>query len=224
MRVTRERLADAKLLPPAKSQVERDLANGPIILQGLESCSSSTSSRGWREPCDAKAAADGLSGLRADGDSAKGADGFRLPADLYAFRSSKWASDCRANRSQRWRARHLPKSRANAAAGTDDREATRLQTADYRDVIRALKKEQLVGDAIALPQAPRGDRVDHRARTARHAPRREARIRIATDAEAAQNPAPNGLPGSSATPKWESSSCHLNIPAAPGQQGATDLR
>ena len=63
-----------------------------------------------------------------------------------------------------------------------------LKTIDYRDVIRALKQEQLVGEAILPHYRQRLAEIE--AIITREQlvtlPEREARIRIATDAEAAQ--------------------------------------
>ena len=57
IRLTRERQSNAELLPPARPQVERDLANGPILVQGLEKLFDEFKIDGWREPfCDAETA------------------------------------------------------------------------------------------------------------------------------------------------------------------------
>jgi hypothetical protein len=71
-----------------------------------------------------------------------------------------------------------------------------LQATDYRDVIRALKKEQLVGDAILPHYRKRLEELEAIVRRENLVtlPAREAQIRIATDAEAAQSPAPNMRP------------------------------
>ena len=96
-----------------------------------------------------------------------------------------------------------------------------LPSADYRDVIRELKKQQLVGDAI-LPFYQ--NRLKHIEKIIVEQqivtlPDRPASIRIATAAETAQQPAPHmtappflhntGQKGEFVLP--------LNIPPAPGQ-------
>ncbi len=97
-----------------------------------------------------------------------------------------------------------------------------LQTADYRDVIRALKKEQLVGDAILPHYRKRLEEIESIIRREQLVtlPEREARIRIATDAEAAQNPAPNMRPPRllGNTGEMGEFILPLNIPAAPGSK------
>ena len=71
-----------------------------------------------------------------------------------------------------------------------------LPSSDYRDVIRELKKQQLVGDAILPFYQERLKQiekiiVDKQIVTL---PDRPARIRIATAAETAQQPAPHMVP------------------------------
>ena len=71
-----------------------------------------------------------------------------------------------------------------------------LPSSDYRDVIRALKKEQLVGDAILAHYKARLKQIEEiiRDKQILTLPGREARIRIATEAESAATPAPNMHP------------------------------
>ena len=77
MRLTRDRQGQAQLLRPAKSQVERDLVNGPILIQGLEKLFDQYKVEGLaRTVRDPEAAAVGVSAIRARGDSAGGAHGF----------------------------------------------------------------------------------------------------------------------------------------------------
>ncbi len=72
----------------------------------------------------------------------------------------------------------------------------KLPSSDYRDVIRELKKQQLVGDAILPFYENRLKQiekiiVEHQIVTL---PDRPAKIRIATAAETAQQPAPHMVP------------------------------
>ena len=71
-----------------------------------------------------------------------------------------------------------------------------LPSADYRDVIKALKKEQLVGDAILTHYKARLKQIEEiiRDKQILSLPDRDARIRIATEAESAAIPAPNMHP------------------------------
>ena len=224
MRVTRERMADAKLLPPAKSQVERDLANGPVILQGLEKLFELYKLEGWREPyATLKQQLTGYQDFVRTEILPKARTDFRLPADLYAFSLEQVGVGVQGE--------PLAKMARQAFAeiqGEMQRlaptiaKARGLQTADYRDVIRALKKEQLVGDAILPHYRKRLEEIESIIRREQLVtlPEREARIRIATDAEAAQNPAPNMRPPRllGNTGEMGEFILPLNIPAAPGSK------
>jgi uncharacterized protein (DUF885 family) len=94
-------------------------------------------------------------------------------------------------------------------------------SSDYRDVMRELKKEQLIGDAILpfyqnrLAQIEKII-VDNQIVTL---PDRPARIRIATAAETSQQPAPHMDPPPflNNTGQQGEFVLPLNIPAAPGQ-------
>jgi uncharacterized protein (DUF885 family) len=222
--VTRERLADAKLLPPAKSQVERDLANGPIILQGLEKLFELYKLEGWREPyATLKEQLTAYQDFVRTEILPKARTDFRLPADLYAFSLEQVGVGLQSE--------PLAKMARQAFAEIQGEmqqlaptiaKARGLQTADYRDVIRALKKEQLVGDAILPHYRKRLEEIESIIRREQLVtlPEREARIRIATDAEAAQNPAPNMRPPRllGNTGEMGEFILPLNIPATPGSK------
>ena len=99
-----------------------------------------------------------------------------------------------------------------------------LTSPDYRDVIHELKKQQLVGDAILPFYENRLKQIEQIVTEHQIValPDRPARIRIATAAETAQQPAPHmqpppflhntGQKGVFVLP--------LNIPAAPGQSAS----
>ena len=80
----------------------------------------------------------------------------------------------------------------------------KLPSSDYRDVIRELKKEQLEGDAILSHYKQRLGDVEAIIRREKLVtlPERPARIRLASDAESAQLPAP-----------------HMNMPRLIGNTG-----
>jgi len=99
-----------------------------------------------------------------------------------------------------------------------------LPSSDYRDVIRELKKQQLVGDAILPFYQERLKQiekiiVDKQIVTL---PDRPARIRIATAAETAQQPAPHMVPPPFLHNTGQKGEfvLPLNIPAGPGQASA----
>jgi hypothetical protein len=222
MRRTRERLSDPKLLAPARPRVERDLANSPVLTAGMEKLFEQYQLDGWREPFaklkeqlaayDQFVRSEVLPRTRTD---------FRLPPDLYAFALDQVGVDLAPP--------DLAKS-AHAAFDEIQAEMQRLapqvakqkglQTSDYRDVIRALKKEQLVGEAILPHYRKRLEEIEAIVRREKLVtlPDRPARIRIATDAEAAQTPAPNMHPPRllGNTGELGEFVLPLNIPAAAG--------
>jgi uncharacterized protein (DUF885 family) len=151
---------------------------------------------------------------------------FKLPSDLYAFSLEQVG------------VRTTPEALAAAARaalkeiqGEMQRlaplvgKARGMQATDYRDVIRALKKDQLVGDAILPHYRKRLAEIEAiiKRENLVTLPERDARIRIATDAEAAQTPAPNMRPPRMLGNTGEMGEfiLPLNIPAAPGSKAST---
>jgi uncharacterized protein (DUF885 family) len=100
----------------------------------------------------------------------------------------------------------------------------KLSSSDYRDVIRELKKQQLVGDAILPFYEDRLKQIEKIIAEQRivSLPDRSAKIRIATAAETAQQPAPHMQPPPFLHNTGEKGVfvLPLNIPAAPGQKAA----
>jgi uncharacterized protein (DUF885 family) len=98
----------------------------------------------------------------------------------------------------------------------------KLPSSDYRDVIRELKKQQLVGDAILPFYQERLKQIEAIIVKEQivSLPDRPAKIRIATAAETAQQPAPHMVPPPFIhnTGQRGEFVLPLNIPAGPGQQ------
>jgi hypothetical protein len=227
MQRTRARLADAKLLPPARPQVERDLANAPVLIGGMEKLFDQFKLEGWREPFDAlkKQLADYEQFVRSE-ILPKARTDFRLPTDLYAFSLEQVGvrqPPAQVAQSARSAFAEIQKEMQRLAPAVA--KARGLTTTDYRDVIRALKKEQLIGDAILPHYRKRLAELEAiiKQQALVTLPQREARIRIATEAEAAQTPAPNMRPPRMLGNTGELGEfiLPLNIPAPPGSTAAT---
>jgi uncharacterized protein (DUF885 family) len=96
-----------------------------------------------------------------------------------------------------------------------------LPSSDYRDVIRELKKQQLVGDAILPFYEERLKQIEKIIVDQQivSLPDRPARIRIATPAETAQQPAPHMVPPPFIHNTGQKGEfvLPLNIPASPGK-------
>lgn len=95
-------------------------------------------------------------------------------------------------------------------------------SSDYRDVMRELKKQQIVGDAIMPLYRNRLQQIEDIIREHQivSLPDRPARIRLATAAETVQQPAPHMVPPPFLHNTGEKGEfvLPLNIPAAPGQK------
>ena len=171
-KLTRAHLGDPKLLPPARSQVERDLSNGPVLIAGMEKLFEQYNPEGWREPFakvrEQLAAYEQF--VRAE-ILPKARTDFRLPADLYAFQLEQvgvgLAPEPLAKLAHEAFAQIQGEMQRLAPKVA---QARGLETTDYRDVIRALKKEQLVGDAILPHYRKRLEDIEAivREREARH--------------------------------------------------------
>jgi len=100
----------------------------------------------------------------------------------------------------------------------------KLPSSDYRDVIRELKKKQLVGDAILPFYEDRLKQIEKIITEQKlvSLPDRPAKIRIASAAETAQQPAPHMQPPPFLHNTGEKGVfvLPLNIPPAPGQKTA----
>ncbi|MGK4004002.1 DUF885 domain-containing protein [Sorangium sp. So ce1036] len=95
-----------------------------------------------------------------------------------------------------------------------------LSSSDYRDVIRALKEEQLVGEAILPHYKERLAQIEAILRRERLVtlPERPARIRLGTAAESAETPAPHMRPPRLLDNRGEEGEfvLPLSLPAPPG--------
>jgi uncharacterized protein DUF885 len=227
MRYTQSKLGDAKRLAPAKAEIERDLANGPVLIQGIERLFDQFKLEGWREPFDTlkKQLAEYEGFIRTEL-LPKARTDFKLPADLYALSLEQVGVSMQPE--------PLAKMARTAFAEIQGEmqklapqiaKARGLQSTDYREVVKALKKEQLVGDAILPHYQKRLAEIEAiiKKENLVTLPQRDARIRIATDAEAAQTPAPNMRPPRllGNTGEMGEFILPLNIPAPPGSKAAT---
>jgi len=198
MSYIRERLGNPKLLAPVKSKVEKDLAQASFFVAGVGKLFEKFKIQGY-EPAYDKLK-DQLAGW---GEFVKSEvlprsrQDFRLPPELYAFRLEEIGIDIPpaelAAKAHVAFAEIQAKMQVVAAQVANDKG---LPSSDYRDVIKALKKEQLVGDAILTHYQSRLKQIEEIIRDKRilTLPGRPARIRIATEAESAATPAPNMHP------------------------------
>ena len=221
-----EQMAKPGVVYPARTEIETELGRNSNYLDGIAALLKKYGLKNWQEPFgklkaqlvdyDAWTKANVLPKARTD---------FRLQPEEYALDLENYGVDIPAAElaavAHKAFIEIQEEMKPIAARVAQERH---LPSSDYRDVIRELKKQQLVGNAI-LPFYEKRLRqiekiiVDQKIVTL---PARPAMIRIGTAAETAQQPAPHmqippflhntGQKGVFVLP--------LNIPAAPGQKAA----
>ena len=224
-RVT-EQMAKPGVLFPARTEIETELSRNSNYIEGIASLMEKYKLTGWQEPYetlkkqlaeyDAWTKANLLPKARTD---------FRLPAEDYALRLEDYGIDIPPGQiaAMAHQAFTDIQSQMKPIAEKIAKER-HLPSSDYRDVMRELKKKQLVGDAILPFYEDRLKQiekiiVDKQIVTL---PDRPAKIRIATAAETAQQPAPHMQPPPFLHNTGEKGVfvLPLNIPAGPGQTSA----
>jgi len=211
---------------PAKVEIETELSRDSNYLDGIAALCKKYQMTGWEEPYaklksqltdyDAWTRATVLPKARTD---------FRLQPEEYALALEQYGIDISpaqmAEMAHQGFTAIQEEMKPIAAQIAKER---KLPSSDYRDVIRELKKQQLVGDAILPFYQERLKQIEKiiTEQGLVTLPDRPARIRIATAAETAQQPAPHmspppflhntGQKGEFVLP--------LNIPAGPGQSAS----
>ena len=194
----RERLKDQKLLPPIRSKVEKDLAQSAFFVAGIGKLFETYQIKGYEEPYsrlkeqlaawDQFVKTEVLPRARQD---------FRMPPELYAFQLEQIGIDIPPEQlaAKAHKAFAEIQAQLQSVAARVAKEQN-LPSSDYRDVIRALKKRALVGDAILAHYQKRLKEIEEiiRAEKILTLPDRPAKIRLATEAESAATPAPNMQP------------------------------
>jgi hypothetical protein len=194
----RERLPRQELLGPFKDQVERDLGNIAFFAKGLDELFTKY---------DLPEAAPLLAKLRTQFASYEKAirsellprtrTDFKLPPELYASNLEQFGIDIPPTELAAMAHKAFDEIQAEMQKiASDIGRAQGNPKADYRTVIRDLKKKQLVGDAILPHYQQRLKQLESIIAEKKLVtlPTRPARIRIATAAESAQQPAPNMRP------------------------------
>jgi uncharacterized protein (DUF885 family) len=221
-RVT-EQMAKPGVVYPARTEIETELSRNSNYLEGIATLLQKYKLTGWQEPYeklktqlveyDAWTKATVLPKARTD---------FRLPPEEYALNLEDYGIDIPPAQLAAIARQAFSDLQAEmkpiAAQIAKDRH---LPSSDYRDVIRELKKQQLVGDAILPFYQERLKQIEKiiAEKQLVSLPDRPARIRIATAAETAQQPAPHMVPPPFLHNTGEKGEfvLPLNIPAGPGQ-------
>ena len=221
-RVT-EQMGKPGVVYPARTEIETELSRNSNYLEGIAALLQKYKLTGWQEPYeklktqlveyDAWTKATVLPKARTD---------FRLPPEEYSLNLEDYGIDIPPAQLAAIAHQAFSDLQAEmkpiAAQIAKDRH---LPSSDYRDVIRELKKQQLVGDAILPFYQERLKQIEKiiAEKQLVSLPDRPARIRIATAAETAQQPAPHMVPPPFLHNTGEKGEfvLPLNIPAGPGQ-------
>jgi uncharacterized protein (DUF885 family) len=219
----KEQMAKPGVVYPARTEIETELARNPNYIEGIAALLQKYKLTGWEEPYarlktqlteyDAWTRANVLPKARAD---------FRLPAEEYALNLENYGIDIPPDQLAAMAHQAFSDLQAEmkpiAAQVAKERH---LPSSDYRYVIRELKKQQLVGEAILPFYQERLKQIEKIIveKQIVSLPDRPARIRIATAAETAQQPAPHMVPPPFLHNTGEKGEfvLPLNIPAGPGQ-------
>ena len=196
--LTAAKLHQAGLLAPARADVEKDLADARTLLDGIAPLFEKYKIAGYQEPLailkDHAAAYEQF--IRKEVLPRARAD-FKLPPRLYAYSLKSYGVDIApAELVAQARAGFLEIQKEMAVIAPQVAAARGWKMTDYRDVIRELKKEQFQGEAIYPHYMARIRDLekivrDHHLVTV---PNRAARMRLASPAETAQQPAPHMRP------------------------------
>jgi hypothetical protein len=218
-----EQMAKPGMVYPARTEIETELGRNSNYIEGIAALLEKYKLTGWQEPYNR------LKSQLADYDAwtkanvlPKARNDFRLPAEEYALNLEDYGIDIPPGQLAVMAHQMFTELQAEMKPIAEQIAKERhLPSSDYRDVIRDLKKQQLVGDAILPFYQDRLKQIDKIIveKQIVTLPDRPARIRIATAAETAQQPAPHMVPPPFLHNTGEKGEfvLPLNIPAGPGQ-------
>ncbi|HUG99381.1 MAG TPA: DUF885 domain-containing protein [Gammaproteobacteria bacterium] len=194
-----ERMADENLLGPVRLEVEQALADQPALVAGIRQLYEEFGMAEAGEVLDVfEQQAAEYAAWQREVVLARARDDFRRPAELYAFQLKSVGVDIDPRLlMQRAQVNFMETRAAMQALAPVVAEQKGLKVTDYRDVIRALKQEQLGTDEIepyyreqVIPELER--------LIAEHGivelPGRPMIMRLASAAETAAQPAPHMQP------------------------------
>jgi hypothetical protein len=183
---------------PPRIQIESNLARADFFINGIGQLFEKYKIEGYQEPFAElkRQLADYNQWVRAE-ILPKSRTDFRLPPEEYAYSLQQYGIDIPAEQltamAHKAFAEYQQEMQQIAQKIAKERG---FASSDYRSVIRELKKDQLVGEAILPHYQQRLKEIEDIIRRERLVtlPSRPARIRLATAAETAQQPAPNMQP------------------------------
>jgi Bacterial protein of unknown function (DUF885) len=224
MALTRERLADTKLVGPYKGEVEQDLSDTATYIDGIRKLFQEYGLQGNDEALaametqlkayDAWVRAEILPRARADN---------RLPPAIYADNLKQFGVRVEPQELIRRALLSYAEIRNEMQALAPlVAKARGYKATDYREVIAELKKQQVSGKAILPLYSKTLASIEDEIRREHivSLPARAAKIRLASEAESAQIPAPHMNPPRLVgnTGEYGEFVLPLNVPAAEGRK------
>ena len=218
-----EQMAKPGVVYPARTEIETELARNSNYIEGIAALLQKYKLTGWQEPYEK------LKSQLADYDVwtkanvlPKARSDFRLPPEEYALNLEDYGIDIPPGQLAAMAHQAFSDIQAEMKPiAAQIAKQRHLPSSDYRDVMRELKKQQLVGDAILPFYQERLKQIEKIIVDQQivSLPDRPARIRIATAAETAQQPAPHMVPPPFLHNTGQKGEfvLPLNIPAGPGQ-------
>ena len=218
-----EQMAKPGILYPSRTQLETEMGRNSNYLEGIASLLQKYKLEGWQEPFSRlKAQLTGYDAWTVANVLPKARTDFRLPPEEYALNLEDFGIDIPPAQLATMAHQAFNDIQAEMKPiAAQIAQQRHLPSGDYRDVIHELKKQQLVGDAILPFYQDRLHQIEKIIAEQQIVtlPGRPARIRIATAAETAQQPAPHMVapPFLHNTGEKGEFVLPLNIPAASGK-------
>lgn len=221
-----EQMAKPAMIYPWRNEIETELGRDSNYVEGIASLCKKYDLQGWEESYaklktqladyDSWVKADVLPKARTD---------FRLPPEEYVLALLNFGIDIPPAQLAAMAHKAFDEIQAEMKPiAAQIAQQRHLPSSDYRDVIRELKKQQIVGDAILPLYKDRLAQIEQiiRERQLVTLPDRPARIRLATAAETVQQPAPHMVPPPFLHNTGQKGEfvLPLNIPATPGHAAA----
>jgi hypothetical protein len=190
---TSEKLSKPGLYYPSKAEVEKDLVNSPYLIKGIEELFKKYSIHGYEEAyAKVKAQVEEYENYLKEEILPNARTDFRLPRPLYEFALEQVGVDIHAEEiaAQAHQAFQEIQNQMNELASHINKEK------GYREIIRDLKKSQLIGDSILPHYQDRITEIENIIRREKLVtlPQRDMVIRLASEAESAAQPAPHMKP------------------------------
>lgn len=224
---TRERMARPGVMGPIKAELEKGLSNEGYFIEGIGQLFEKFKIAGYQGPyAKLKEQLTSYNGFVRKDLLPRARTDFRLPAEMYAFNLDQYGVDIPpAELAVKAHAAFDATQKEMQAVAAQIAKQKGYKSADYRNVILELRKDQLVGEAILPHYHERLKQIEEIIRRERlvSLPQRSARIRLATAAESAAIPAPHLSPPRMLGNTGEQAEfvLPLNIPAPAGSKEST---